>query len=151
MYGLENVKEPSFLLFFVAVMMTALVVPTNIVYAQDSETMDEPFAVVFTMSGVDNNTGFVTNWVTANNVTNAIFYNASETDLTDNLQHGFIELGVSLPNGTIRVGDEYKACTLILKQIYLTCDRGFNSPTNRPEFDSIVVPNNNTSKYLIEK
>ena len=145
MYELENVKEPTLLLFFIAVMMTALVVPTNEVYGQDSGTMDEPFAVVFTMSGVDNNTGFVTNWVTANNVTNAIFYNASEMDLTDKLQDGFIEPGVPLPNGTIQVGDIYKACTVILKQIYLTCDTGFNAPTNRPEFDSIAIPHNSTS------
>ena len=143
MHRLESVLKPTFLFIFTTMMIFALI--PNTVHAQETETTDEPFVVMFTMSGVDNNTGFVTNWVTANNVTNANFYNASEMDLTDNLQDGYIESGTSLPNGTIQIGDEYKACTLILNQRYLTCDTGFNSPTNRPEFDSIVVPRNSTS------
>jgi hypothetical protein len=145
MHGLESVLKPTFLFFFTTMMIFALVVLPIMVHAQETETTDQPFVVVFTMSGVDNNTGFVTHWVTANNVTNAMFYNASEMDLTDKLHDGFIEPGVSLPNGTIQVGDIYKACTMILKQIYLTCDTGFNAPTNRPEFDSIAIPHNNTS------
>jgi hypothetical protein len=144
MHGLERVLKPIFLFFFPA-MIIALVVTPNMVHAQETETADEPFWVVFRLSGVDNNTGFVTHWVTTNNVTNAIFYNASEMDLTDNLQDGFTEPGVSLPNGTIQAGDEYKACTLIIKQVYLTCDTEFYVPTNRAEFDSIVVHHNNTS------
>jgi hypothetical protein len=54
--------------------------------------------------------------------------------------NGFVDASVVLPNGTLQVGDEYTACSLILKDADLTCDKGFNAPTNRAEFVGVIVP-----------
>jgi aldose sugar dehydrogenase len=117
---------------------------TNAVHEQRVPTarnVDDPFARIFSIAGVDNHTGYVINWVTANNVTRAISSNASEVDLVDTKANdGFIETAVSLPNGTIHIGDKYKACTTIPRYMYRVCDIGFNWPTNRPEFGSVTIP-----------
>ena len=70
--------------------------------------------MAFSIAGIDSDTGYVINWVIANNVTIPIFFNASEVDLVDaNAKDGFIETVVTLPNGTIDIGDKYKACTTV--------------------------------------
>jgi aldose sugar dehydrogenase len=114
---------------------------TNSVHAQRIQTIDEgPFLVEFLMAGVDNNTGYVVNWVTANNVTNALLHNASYLDLNDPRQDGFIETSISLPNGTMHMGDKYKACTAVLKDDKIVCNEGFNWPDNREEYSSFIIP-----------
>jgi glucose/arabinose dehydrogenase len=106
--------------------------------------IDDPFVAVFSITGVDNDTGYVVNWVTANNLTRAISSNASELDLVDtNVKDGFIETVVTLPNGTIHIGDEYKACTMVPRYMYRVCDIGFNWPTNKAELVSVAIPNLN--------
>ncbi|HEU4822476.1 MAG TPA: hypothetical protein VFS97_03545 [Nitrososphaeraceae archaeon] len=113
-------------------------------YAQREKPEDNPFVVVFTVAGVDKDTGFVANWVTANNVTRIAYYNASEVDLKDTnprtRNDGFVEGAVTLPNGTLQVGEEYTACSIIFKDAHVTCDKGFNAPTNRAEFADVSIP-----------
>jgi len=133
-------------------MVLSTVVTINLTYAQRGQTIDNPFVVVITIQRVDNKTGFIANWITANNVTEETFYNASELDLMDTIPNdGFIDVSLVLPNGTTQVGDEFKACTLIYKDAYLRCDKGFNAPTNRAEFVSVPISsseNNNNTEVI---
>src|SRR5215212_1973513 len=93
-------------------MVLAIAVITNPGYAQRGQSTEDPFVVLITVAGVDNSTGFVANWATANNITRASFYNASDVDLIDTIPNdGFVDAGLVFPNGTIQVGDEYTACT----------------------------------------
>jgi hypothetical protein len=125
----------------ILVMVSGMAVIVNPSYAQQGQTSDNPFVVVFSLGGVDKNTGLIANWVTSNNITRAAFYNASQVDLQDPRPNdGFVEASVAFPNGTLQLGDEYTACTIVLKDSYLTCDKGFNAPTNRAEFVSILIP-----------
>jgi hypothetical protein len=130
------------LLTLVIVAVTTMNV--NPTYAQRGEPEDNPFVVVFSMAGVDNDTGFVANWVTANNITIPAFYNASEVDLMDSnpmtANDGFVEWPITLPNGTLQTGEEYTACFIIFKDTHLDCENGFNAPTNRAEFVDVLIP-----------
>jgi glucose/arabinose dehydrogenase len=113
----------------------------NPVQTQRTQVLDEaPVVVFFSIGGVSNDTGEAISWVTANNVTNTLYYNATDTDLKDNRQDGFTELSVVLPNGTMHLGDEYKACTMVLKDDNLICNEGFNWPTDRYEYNSVMLP-----------
>ena len=137
--SLRNSLPTLVLLMLVVVSVTTIDI--NPTYGQGEEAEDNPFVVVFTVAGVDSDTNFVLNWVTANNITRASYYNATEVDLMDTISNdGFVDASVVLPNGTLQVGDEYTACSLILKDAYLTCDKGFNAPTNRAEFVDVLVP-----------
>jgi aldose sugar dehydrogenase len=126
---------------FVSVMIPKPNGTANSVHAQRAQIVDEsPFTVAFSTAGVDNDTGDILNWVSANNVTNVSLYNASDVDFKDNRQDGFVETVVSLPNGTIHIGDEYKACTTVLKDNNLVCNTGFDSPPDRLEYSSVILP-----------
>ena len=140
MYAPGRSRFPALVLLTPTIVITVAVI-INPTYAQRTQTTDEPFAVVITLAGVDNSTGFVANWVTANNITRANFYNASDVDLIDTIPNdGFVDTSIVLPNGTLHLGDEFTVCTVIIKDVYLTCDKGFNAPTNRAEFVSVFVP-----------
>jgi hypothetical protein len=126
---------------FASVMIPNLNGTINPLHVQRTQTIDEaPFVVAFSIAGVDMDTGYVVNWVTANNATNISLYNASDSELKDNRQDGFIETTVSLPAGTIHIGDQYKACTMVLKDDSQICNTGFNSPTAKPEYNSVILP-----------
>ncbi len=113
----------------------------NPVQTQREQLLDKaPFVVLFSIGGVHNDTGEAISWVTTNNVTNTLLYNASETDLKDNRQDGFIDIQLILPNGTMHIGDEYKACTMVLKDDNLICNEGFNWPNDRSEYNSVMLP-----------
>jgi aldose sugar dehydrogenase len=114
---------------------------TNPEHSQRTQTIDDsPFTTSFSIAGVDNDTGHIVTWVTANNVTNVFFYNASQLDSQDSRLDGFIKSGVTLPNGTISIGDKYKACTNVLKDDNLICNEGFNWPSDRAESTSFMLP-----------
>ena len=134
--------EKSYNLFLlILVMVSGIAAIIDPSYAQSGKTADNPFIVVFSLGGVDNSTGLIANWVTSHNITRAAFYNASQVDLQDTRPNdGFVESSVVFPNGTLQVGDEYTACTIILKDAYLACDEGFNAPTNRAEFVNVLIP-----------
>jgi hypothetical protein len=137
--SVRNSLPTLVLLMLVIVSVTTMNI--NPTYAQREETEDNPFVVIFSMAGVDGDTGHVVNWVTANNITRSVYYNATEVDLMDpNPNDGFVDASVIPPNGTLQVGDEYTACSLILKDAHLTCDKGFNAPTNRAEFVEVLIP-----------
>lgn len=113
----------------------------NSVQTQRTQVLDEaPFGAAFSVGGVHNDTGEAISWITANNVTNVLLYNASDIDLKDNRHDGFIEIAIGLPNGTMHIGDEYKACTKVLKDDNLICNEGFNWPTGRYEYNSVMLP-----------
>jgi glucose/arabinose dehydrogenase len=123
------------------VMIPSLNGTTNPGHAQRTQTIEEsPFLTVFRVAGVDNDTGYIANWVTANNVTNVLVYNASRVDSQDNRVDGFIDFGIGLPNGTMHIGDKYKACIMVLKDNNLICNEGFNWPDARPEYNYVTLP-----------
>ncbi len=128
-------------MFLIAlVTASAMTLTINKAHSQREQTTDDPFVVIFSIGRVDNSTGFIVNWVTANNITVANLYNASDVDLIDaNPRDGFVEVGISFPNGTLHAGDVYKACYVILKDVTVSCDVGINAPTNRAEFISVLL------------
>jgi hypothetical protein len=144
MYIFRMSRLPTLFLLTLAIVLAAGVI-MNPTYAQRGQATDDPFVVFITVAGVDNSTGFVANWATANNITRAALYNASDTDLIDtNPNDGFVDTALVFPNGTIQVGDEYAACTIIMKDKYLTCYKGFNAPTNRAEFAEVLIPSSHS-------
>jgi hypothetical protein len=137
----SKTDRPHNLFLLILVMLSSITVIIYPSYAQREQTTDDPFVVIFSVGGVNNSTGLIANWITSHNITMAAFYNASQVDLQDARPNdGFVDASVVFPNGTLQLGDEYTACTIILKDANLTCDKGFNAPTNRAEFVSVLIP-----------
>jgi hypothetical protein len=130
-------KFPALLISEAAFILSMVFVPINPIDAQRSE--EPPLIVVFAVEGIDANTGEVMSWVTVNNVTRTLFYNATAVDLEDTARDGIIETAITLPNGTAQVGDKFRACTVVPKFDKMVCDIGFKSPTGRAEFISVLL------------
>jgi high-affinity K+ transport system ATPase subunit B len=125
------------LLIAAAFILSIVFVTINPIYAQTTE--EPPLIVVFAVEGIDASTGELMSWVTINNVTRTVFYNATAVDLEDTARDGMIETAITLPNGTSQVGDRFSACTVVPKFDKMECDIGFKSPTGRAEFFSVPL------------
>jgi hypothetical protein len=108
-------------------------------HAQETQTTTEPFVVVIATKGIDSSTGYILNWVTANNITIPLLLNASTVDLEDDAKDGVVEASITLPNSTVSTGDNFRACIIVLKNEDLMCDTGFDSPSGRAEFVSFLL------------
>jgi hypothetical protein len=65
---------------------------------------------------------------------------------------GFIEYISTFPNMTIKVGEQYKACAMLIKDSNLTCQIGNNSPALRPEIvDLYFNPRTETTTTTINQ
>jgi hypothetical protein len=52
---------------------------------------------------------------------------------------GFIEYVSTFPNMTIKTGEQYKACALLIRDSNLICQTGDNSPALRPVFAYYMI------------
>ena len=52
---------------------------------------------------------------------------------------GFIEYISTFPNMTIKTGEQYKACALLIRDSNLICQTGNNSPALRPEIVDLYI------------
>jgi hypothetical protein len=127
MYLLKIALKLSILLSLSLSLLFAL----NPIYGQ---IRPDPFTVVLTMKGVDDNTGPLVSWVTVSGKTKSVVYNGTDAERIDKISDNIIATPISFPNGTIGIGANYTACTLVLKNAKHTCDTGFNTSTNVVEF-----------------
>jgi hypothetical protein len=146
-------KRLSALALVAAMMILVLTVDTtNPIQAQETEVSpiqapemgakNEVFAVVVTLYGVDNTTGNVVTFVnTNNNVTRGAVLNATEIDLKDGSNDGILDVVLAFQNATITTGEEFRACNMVLKDLSLVCDTGYNSPSPRAEYSALSLAN----------
>jgi hypothetical protein len=123
-------------------LMAALVLltldSTNPIQAQETEVKDA-LAVVVTLYGVNNATGNVVTFVSTNNNTRGAILNATELDLKDGSNDGVVDFVLSFPNVTVTIGEEFRACNMVLKDLSLVCETGRNSPSPRAEYVDLVL------------
>lgn len=55
------------------------------------------------------------------------------------MEQGFIEYVSTFPNMTIKTGEQYKACALLIRDSNLICQTGNNSPALRPEIVDLYI------------
>jgi hypothetical protein len=95
------------------------------------------FKVLLTVDGIDHNSGDIVTVVSVNGESKVKLFDDTKTyiksvNATDGTV-GFIEYAATFPNATVKAGDEYKACALLVKDSNLMCQTGNNSPALRPE------------------
>jgi uncharacterized membrane protein YgcG len=65
------------------------------------------------------------------------FFDTSNIAVNATQTGGIVEYVATFPNVNVNVGDEYKACALLLKDLNkdnLICKTGLNSPAKRAEY-----------------
>jgi hypothetical protein len=102
------------------------------------------FKVILTVDGLDQNSGDVATIVSVNGESRVKLFDDTKTyiqsiNATTDGSGGIIEYVATFPNATVKAGDEYKACALLIKDSNLICETGNNSRALRPEFIDLHI------------
>jgi hypothetical protein len=101
------------------------------------------FKVVVTLFGITNSTKDVLTLVNVQDQTKIKLFNAEDPV---NQGQDKVSYTMTFPGIEVQDGDPYTVCTMTTDNFKLNCDKGNNSPLNRPEFVDINVGGSSTSK-----
>jgi hypothetical protein len=90
--------------------------------------------------GVDGNTGQVIIFISVNNITDAMLINSTAIELEDgNPKNNIMEAIFPFPHLLAKVGDKYKACVMVLKDLDYVCYIGRYSPTEGSQTINLLL------------
>ena len=104
---------------------------------------NDVFKVVVTLFGMTNSTEDVLTLANVKDQTKIKLFNAEDPE---NQGQDKVSYTLTFPGIEVQDGDPYTVCTMSVKNFKLECDKGNNSPLNRPEFVDINVGGSSTSK-----
>ena len=105
------------------------------------------FKVVVTLFGITNSTKDVLTLVNVEDQTKIKLFNAEDPQ---NQGQDKVSYTMTFPGVEVQDGDPYTVCTMTTDNFKLDCDKGDNSPLNRPEFVDINVGGGSSSKVKNE-
>ena len=108
----------------------------------ESGVGNDVFKVVVTLFGITNSTKDVLTLVNVNDQTKIKLFNAEEPE---NQGQDKVSYTMTFPGTEVQDNDPYTVCTMTVKNFKLECDKGNNSPLNRPEFVDINLGGGSSS------
>ena len=149
-------NHPVVIITVIAIIITMSVQSSlHVGYTQTMSVKEreDVFKVIVTLFGVEPTTGNIVTFVTIDNMSNVKAFDAAKyyipidttesSDNTINATHGssngiegsgIVELNLAFPNATsIKSGDEYRACSIVVKDLRMVCETGVNTPALRAE------------------
>jgi hypothetical protein len=149
-------NHPVAIITVIAIIITMSVQNSlHVGYAQTMTVKEKKdvFKVIVTLFGVEPTTGNIVTFVTIDNMSNVKSFDAAKyyipIDTTEssnyavNATHGssngiegngIVELNLAFPNATsIKSGDEFRACSIVVKDLRMVCETGVNTPALRAE------------------
>src|SRR5215216_6191089 len=149
-------NRPVAIITVIAIIITMSVQSSlNVGYAQTTSVKEKEdvFKVIVTLFGIEPTTGNIVTFVTIDNMSNVKAFDAAKyyipIDTTGSYNHtinathgssngiegsGIVELNLAFPNATsIKSGDEYRACSIVVKDLRMVCETGVNTPALRAE------------------
>jgi hypothetical protein len=97
---------------------------------------NDVFKVVVSLFGITNSTKDVLTLVSVEDQTKIKLFNAEDPE---NRGQDKVSYTMTFPGVEVQDGDPYTVCTMTTDNFKLECDKGNNSPLNRPEFVDINV------------
>lgn len=97
---------------------------------------NDVFKVVVSLFGITNSTKDVLTLVSVEDQTKIKLFNAEDPE---NRGQDKVSYTMTFPGIEVQDGDPYAVCTMTTDNFKLECDKGNNSPLNRPEFVDINV------------
>jgi hypothetical protein len=111
------------------------------------------FKVILSLFDIQPTTGDVVAIVTVNGESKVKAFETANIAINATEGGGIQQYIATFPNVNVNVGDEYKACALLLADVSadsLLCKTGFNSPAKRPEFIDLSLANGSEASSAIE-
>jgi hypothetical protein len=149
-------NRPVAIITVIAIIITMSVQSSlNVGYAQTTSVKEKEdvFKVIVTLFGIEPTSGNIVTFVTIDNMSKVKAFDAAKyyipIDTTESSNHtinatygssngiegnGIVELNLAFPNATsIKSGDEFRVCSMVLKDLRMTCETGTNTPALRAE------------------
>jgi len=141
MFKSNQVRKPIIIGLLVATILVTNASIFSRVRAETGEGKDV-FKVIVTLFDITNSTKDVLTLVNVNDQTKIKLFNSEDptNEGQDKISYTF-----TFPNLTVEEGDPYTVCTMSTENFKLDCDKGNNSPLDRPEFVDIDVGKGKTS------
>jgi hypothetical protein len=134
--------------FFVLTLLLPLAVSTSgtlsPIQAETGKGTDI-FKVILSIFDIQPTTGDVVAIVSVNGESKVKAFDTANIAVNATPSGGIIEYVATFPNVNVNIGDEYKACALILKDLNkdsLKCTVGKNSPAKRAEYVDLSLAGN---------
>ena len=111
------------------------------------------FKVILSLFDIQPTTGDVVAIVTVNGESKVKTFETANIATNTTTGGGIQQYIATFPNVNVNVGDEYKACALLLADVSadsLICKTGFNSPAKRPEFIDLSLATGSEAASAIE-
>ena len=111
------------------------------------------FKVILSLFDITPTTGDVVAIVTVNGESKVKTLETSNIAVNATTGGGIQQYIATFPNVPVNVGDEYKACALLLADLNaenLLCKTGFNSPAKRPEFIDLSLATGSETASAVE-
>jgi hypothetical protein len=131
--------------FFVLTLLLPLAVSTSgtlsPIQAETGKGTDI-FKVILSIFDIQPTTGDVVAIVSVNGESKVKAFDTANIAVNATPSGGIIEYVATFPNVNVNIGDEYKACALILKDLNkdsLKCTTGNNSPAKRAEYVDLTL------------
>ena len=110
------------------------------------------FKVILSFFDITPTTGDVVAIVTVNGESKVKAFETANIAINATEGGGIQQYIATFPNVNVNVGDEYKACALLLADIdadSILCKTGFNSPAKRPEFIDLSLATDSEASSAI--
>lgn len=145
-----KIRRKKFTLVFLSISLLGLMATAamDITPSALGQTTTSPvekkdiFKVIMTVQGLNHNTGDIVTIVSVNGESRVKLFDDSKTyvhSVKADGAGGLVEYVATFPNTTVKAGDVFKACALIIKDSNLICETGTNSPALRPEFKDLYL------------
>ena len=109
----------------------------------ESGVGNDVFKVVVSLFGISNSTKDVLTLVNVKDQTKIKLFNAEDPE---NQGQDKVSYTMTFPGEEVPDSEPYTVCTMTVKDLKLECQKGNNSPLNRPEFVDINVGGGSSSE-----
>jgi hypothetical protein len=141
------------MLMVIAVSTSGAVSPIQAQAQGETGKGTDVFKVILSLFDITPTTGDVVAIVTVNGESKVKTFETSNIAVNATTGGGIQQYIATFPNVPVNVGDEYKACALLLADVSadnLLCKTGFNSPAKRPEFIDLSLATGSETASAIE-
>lgn len=107
--------------------------------------INQTFTLVETLYGINDTTGKVVFFGQVGKVIEGKVLDATLADKLDKNKDGILEVGLTFYNSTIKAGDKFRACTIVLDTLQISCAIGHKSARDRAEYIDFVVDGKNST------
>lgn len=139
--SLKQYKE----IFVIACLLVTLIFATastpNIVKPINAQPLDftKNLAVYMTIFGLNDTTGQILAFVKTHDMIKSALVNGSQLFATNNKTPGIAEVNFVLQNLTLKAGEQYTGCVVVLKDTKMICVADFKAPYPRPQILDISI------------